>query len=202
VSLDGLTEELAAWAPATQYSHANYHRITHREDLKDGARKIEAFLTPLAMAGTVSPSNQNQAMNAMVFLPKQVLTMPLDQAINAVRARRKEHVPVVRQREAVAHGIYHPGSLPARGLCRHYDIMTLVDNPPGGILATCRPMSAPCSSALTTTSEQHVRRESLPACLVMRILDTRSHAPPPHEPVIPACINGSRSKRESTSRPF
>jgi hypothetical protein len=87
--------------------------MTHREDLKDGARKIEAFLTPLAMAGTVSPSNQNQAMNAMVFLPKQVLTMPLDQAINAVRARRKEHVPVVRQREAVAHGIYHPGSLPA-----------------------------------------------------------------------------------------
>jgi hypothetical protein len=112
VSLDGLTEELEAWAPATQYSHANYHTITHREDLKDGARKIEAFLTHLAMAGTVSPSNQNQAMNALVFLHKQVLTMPLDQAINAVQARRKEHMPVVRQREEVAHDIYHPWSLP------------------------------------------------------------------------------------------
>jgi hypothetical protein len=63
------------------------------------------------MAGTVSPSSQNQAMNALVFLPKQVLTMPLDQAINAVRAWRKEHVPVVLQREEVAHDIYHPGAL-------------------------------------------------------------------------------------------
>jgi hypothetical protein len=45
VFLDGLTEELEAWAPATQYPHTNYHPITHREDLKEGARKIEAFLT-------------------------------------------------------------------------------------------------------------------------------------------------------------
>ena len=64
------------------------------------------------MAGTVSSSNQNQAMHALVFLHKQVLTMPLEQAINAVQARRKEHVPVVLQREGVAHDIYHPGSLP------------------------------------------------------------------------------------------
>jgi hypothetical protein len=112
VYLDRLTEELEAWVPATQYPHANYHTITHREDLKDGESKIEAFLTHLAMAGTVSPSHQNQAMNALVFLHKQVLTMPLDYAINAVRARRKAHVPVVRQREEAAHDIYHPGSLP------------------------------------------------------------------------------------------
>jgi hypothetical protein len=51
-------------------------------------------------------------MNALVFLHKQVLTMPLEQAINAVQARRKEHGPVVLQREEVAHDIYHPGSLP------------------------------------------------------------------------------------------
>jgi hypothetical protein len=107
---DSIHTERAYCAQIRRY--ANYHTITHREDLKDGARKIEAFLTHLAMAGTVSPSNQNQAMNALVFLPKQVLTMPLDQAINAVRARRKEHGPVVRQREEVAHDIYHPGSLP------------------------------------------------------------------------------------------
>jgi hypothetical protein len=112
VYLDGLTEELEAWAPATQYPHANYHTITHREDLKDGESKIEAFLTHLAMAGTVSSSNQNQAMHALVFPHKQVLTMPLEQAINAVQARRKEHVPVVLQREGMAHDIYHPGALP------------------------------------------------------------------------------------------
>jgi site-specific recombinase XerD len=44
-------------------------------------------------------------MNALVFLYKQVLKMPFDQEINAVRARRKEHVPVVLQREEVAHVI-------------------------------------------------------------------------------------------------
>jgi len=44
-------------------------------------------------------------MNALVILYKQVLKMPVDQEINAVRTRRKEHVPVVLQRQEVAHVI-------------------------------------------------------------------------------------------------
>jgi integron integrase len=83
--------------------YVKYHNITGREGLRDSERKIEAFLTHLAVEGNVSPSTQNQAMNALVFLYKQVLKMPVDQEINAVRARRKEHVPVVLQREEVAH---------------------------------------------------------------------------------------------------
>jgi AhpD family alkylhydroperoxidase len=63
---DSIHTERAYCAQIRRY--ANYHTITHREDLKDGARKIEAFLTHLAMAETVSPSNQIQAMNALVFL--------------------------------------------------------------------------------------------------------------------------------------
>lgn len=63
---DSIHTERAYCAQIRRY--ANYHTITHREDRKDGARKIEAFLTHLAMAGTVSPSNQNQAMNALVFV--------------------------------------------------------------------------------------------------------------------------------------
>jgi Phage integrase, N-terminal SAM-like domain len=39
-----------------------------RADLKDGERKIESFLTHLARDGNVSPSTQNQAMNALIFL--------------------------------------------------------------------------------------------------------------------------------------
>jgi hypothetical protein len=39
-----------------------------REDLADGERKIEAFLTDLAVRGQVAASTQNQAMNALVFL--------------------------------------------------------------------------------------------------------------------------------------
>jgi Phage integrase, N-terminal SAM-like domain len=77
--------------------------MTRWEDLGGGERTIEASLTHLAMEGKVSPSTQNQAMNALVFLDKQVLKLPLDQAMNAVRARRKAHVPVVLQRDEVAH---------------------------------------------------------------------------------------------------
>jgi hypothetical protein len=34
-----------------------------REDLADGERKIEAFLTDLAVRGKVAASTQNQALN-------------------------------------------------------------------------------------------------------------------------------------------
>ena len=73
-----------------------------RQDLIDGEAKIEAFLTLLAGDKAVSPSTQNQAMNALVFLYKQVLKKPLDGKINAVRATKKVNVPVVMTREEVA----------------------------------------------------------------------------------------------------
>lgn len=38
-------------------------------------------------------------MNALVFLYKKVLKNPLDEEINAVRANKKIHVPVVMTRE-------------------------------------------------------------------------------------------------------
>ena len=73
-----------------------------REDLADGEKKIEAFLTDLAVEGKVAASTQNQAMNALVFLYKKVLAMPLDERIDAVRAERKANVPVVLTREEVS----------------------------------------------------------------------------------------------------
>ena len=82
--------------------YVRYHSMTNRQDLIDGEAKIEAFLTHLAVDKTVSPSTQNQAMNALVFLYKQVLKKPLDGKINAVRARKKVNVPVVMTREEVA----------------------------------------------------------------------------------------------------
>jgi Phage integrase, N-terminal SAM-like domain len=39
-----------------------------REDLTGGTRKVEAFLTHLAVEGKVAPSTQNQALNALLFL--------------------------------------------------------------------------------------------------------------------------------------
>jgi len=79
-----------------------FHHMRCREDLAGGEAKIEAFLTRLAIDGKVAASTQNQAMNALVFLYRQVLEIGLDQRIDAVRAERKVNVPVVLDREEVA----------------------------------------------------------------------------------------------------
>ena len=73
-----------------------------RADLYPAEPKIGAFLTHLAVEGRVAPATQNQAMNALVFLYKKVLEVPLTEAIDAVRAERKVRVPVVLTREEVA----------------------------------------------------------------------------------------------------
>lgn len=73
-----------------------------RVDLLPGEPKIEAFLTDLAVHGNVAAATQNQAMNALVFLYKRVLNHTLPGRIDAVRAYKKIHVPVVMTREEVA----------------------------------------------------------------------------------------------------
>jgi site-specific recombinase XerD len=79
-----------------------FHRMRSREDLLPGEPKIEAFLTHLAVEGNVATATQNQAMNALVFLYKRVLRQDMETPINAVRADKKAHVPVVLTREEVA----------------------------------------------------------------------------------------------------
>jgi len=82
--------------------YVHFHQMKSREDLTGGETKIETFLTHLAVKGNVSPATQNQAMNALVFLYKKVLKLPLEEAINAVRAPKKVNVPVVMTREETA----------------------------------------------------------------------------------------------------
>ena len=79
-----------------------FHRMHSREELANGEGKIEAFLTDLAVRGKVSASTQNQAMNALVFLYRKVLKIPLDEKIDAVRAERKVNVPVVMTKDEVS----------------------------------------------------------------------------------------------------
>ena len=81
--------------------YVQYYRMTGRDDFNDGEKKIERFLTHLAVEKHVAPSTQNQAMNALVFLYKKVLKVPLDQEINAIRAKKKENIPEVMTREEV-----------------------------------------------------------------------------------------------------
>ena len=79
-----------------------FHNMKSRKDLDSGEKKIEAFLTYLAVHKNVAKSTQNQAMNALVFLYKRVLKTPLDDEINAVRSAKKKNIPVVMSREETA----------------------------------------------------------------------------------------------------
>ena len=76
-----------------------FHKMQSRDDLKDGENKIESFLTHLAVHANVAPATQNQAMNALIFFYRKVLKQELAGAINAIRAKKKENLPVVLSRD-------------------------------------------------------------------------------------------------------
>jgi integron integrase len=65
-----------------------------------GSRGVTPFLTYLATERDVSVSTQNQALNALLFLYREVLTVPLV-AGDFIRARRSPGVPTVLTREEV-----------------------------------------------------------------------------------------------------
>jgi integron integrase len=71
----------------------------HPRDM--GTAEVEQFLTHLAVQGRVSASTQNQALNALLFLYKQVLEIDIGR-LDAVRARRGKRLPVVLAPEEVA----------------------------------------------------------------------------------------------------
>jgi len=70
-----------------------FHGKRHPEGM--GPPEVEAFLTHLAVEGKVAASTQNQALNAIVFLYKEVLKHPVGTLGEIVRAKRPARVPVV-----------------------------------------------------------------------------------------------------------
>ena len=75
-----------------------------------GGAEIEAFLTHLAVHQKVAASTQNQALSALLFLYRDVLTQPVDRPIDAIRARKPKRVPTVLTKEEAFRVIgYVPG---------------------------------------------------------------------------------------------
>jgi len=58
------------------YRYIAFHNKRHPNEM--GGKEISEFLTNLAVERKVSASTQNQALNALVFLYKKVLKIPLD----------------------------------------------------------------------------------------------------------------------------
>jgi len=58
-------------------------------------KDLQDFLSHLAVEKNVSASTQNQALNALVFLYRNVLDKKIDNELNAVRASSRRRLPVV-----------------------------------------------------------------------------------------------------------
>ncbi len=68
----------------------------HRRHPRDmGPADVEAFLSHLAVASNVSASTQNQALQALLFLYRQVLGVELPWLANVTRATKPKRLPVV-----------------------------------------------------------------------------------------------------------
>jgi len=94
------------YSPRTEKSYVywirfyiRYSGMKHPLELDED--DVGRFLSFLAIKRKVSPSTQNIALNAIVFLYKNVLDRPLGKIINGVRAKRSRNVPVVFSRDEV-----------------------------------------------------------------------------------------------------
>ncbi|HHS92956.1 MAG TPA: integron integrase [Campylobacterales bacterium] len=77
-----------------------YHNKRHPIEMEKP--EIEAFLTHLAVDRKVSPSTQNQAFSAILFLYKEVLGIDMREwNIQALRAQERKHIPVVLTKDEV-----------------------------------------------------------------------------------------------------
>lgn len=72
--------------------YLRFHGLRHPREM--GSAEVNAFLTHLAVEGQVSPSTQNQALSALLFLYRELLERDLDLE-GVIRARAKRRLPVV-----------------------------------------------------------------------------------------------------------
>ncbi len=72
-----------------------------------GEKEIAQYLSHLATQKQVSASTQNQALNAILFLYREVLHIEIDELDGIVRPKRSKRLPVVLTREEVADILEH-----------------------------------------------------------------------------------------------
>ena len=76
-----------------------FHGKRHPQEMSEV--EIGQFLSALATESQVSASTQNQALNALLFLYRAVLDMPIGYVNGVVRAKRPNRLPVVLTRQEV-----------------------------------------------------------------------------------------------------
>lgn len=100
------TMHLLHYSPRTQTAYRRWIlRYIHFHDTKHpstmAGKEVTAFLTYLASRLKVAASTQNQALAALLFLYRDVLKVDLPWLDKVVRAKTRDHLPVVMSREEV-----------------------------------------------------------------------------------------------------
>ncbi len=82
-----------------------FHDMRHPGDM--GAAEVVAFLSDLAVRGSVTASTQNQALSSLLFLYRHVLDRELEGLDATVRAQVGRPLPVVLTRDEVRRVLGH-----------------------------------------------------------------------------------------------
>ena len=83
-------------------------------------KKLEQFLTDLALHRDISASTQNQALNAILFFYQEVLGQPLGN-VNALRAKRPvhaRHAPTIGEIQLLLQTVRNEGGYPTNLIAR------------------------------------------------------------------------------------
>ncbi|NWF88751.1 MAG: integron integrase [Ignavibacteriaceae bacterium] len=101
-----LTMRAAHYSKSTEESYANwikrfifFHNKCHPKEM--GAEEIKAFISSLAVDQHVSASTQNQALQAILYLYKNILKKEIGWINDIKRAARIKHLPVVFSKKEV-----------------------------------------------------------------------------------------------------
>jgi integrase len=76
-----------------------FHDKRHPREMREA--EVGQFLSFLATDSHVSASTQNQALNALLFLYRDVLETPIGYINGVIRAKRPQRLPVVLSRQEV-----------------------------------------------------------------------------------------------------
>ena len=85
--------------------YIRFHGIRHPAEM--GKPEVEAFLSHLAVRDRVAEATQNQALNALLFLYREVLQIDLDWLDSVVRAKKPTRLPTVLTRDEVRRVLTH-----------------------------------------------------------------------------------------------
>ena len=108
---------LRHYSPRTEEAYVGWIRrfvIFHhkRHPTEMGDAEVGQFLTHLAEKLEVSAATQNQALNSLVFLYREVLQLPLGKMQPFVRAKRPKNLPIVLTKAEVQSILRHMRGVP------------------------------------------------------------------------------------------